>query len=141
MGVLEEKLRSIDHAALKGMRRGIEKESLRVLPNGALALTPHTAALGSALTHPHITTDFSESQLELITGVHASAEACLEELTHIHQAVYRAIYAELNARLQSEALRLGEPNYLNKDEAGGAALANDNNMDRAWDLWVRAAKS
>jgi ribulose-5-phosphate 4-epimerase/fuculose-1-phosphate aldolase len=59
----------------------------------------------------------------------------------VRQAVYRAIYAELNARLQSEALRLGEPNYLNKDEAKGAALANDNNMDRAWDLWVRAAKS
>ena len=43
--------------------------------DGALALTPHPAALGSALTHPHITTDFSESQLELITGVHAGVEA------------------------------------------------------------------
>ena len=56
---------------LRGIRRGIEKESLRALPDGALALTPHPAALGSALTHPHITTDYSESQLELITGVHA----------------------------------------------------------------------
>ena len=71
------------------MRRGIEKESLRALPDGTLALTPHPAALGSALTHPHITTDFSESQLELITGVHADVEACLEELTQIHQFVYR----------------------------------------------------
>jgi HCOMODA/2-hydroxy-3-carboxy-muconic semialdehyde decarboxylase len=59
----------------------------------------------------------------------------------IRQAVYRAIYAELNARLQSEALRLGEPNYLTREEAAGAALANDNNMDRAWDLWVRSVKS
>jgi ribulose-5-phosphate 4-epimerase/fuculose-1-phosphate aldolase len=59
----------------------------------------------------------------------------------VRQAVYRAIYAELNARLQSEALRLGEPNYLTKEEAAGAALANDNNMDRAWDLWVRAVKT
>lgn len=59
----------------------------------------------------------------------------------VRQAVYRAIYAELNARLQSEALRLGEPNYLNEDEAKGAALANDNNMDRAWDLWVRSVKA
>ena len=63
------------------MRRGIEKESLRARPDGTLATTPHPAALGSALTHPHITTDFSEAQLELITGVHASVEACLEELT------------------------------------------------------------
>jgi len=92
---LEEKLRALDAATLKGMRRGIEKESLRTRPDGALALTPHAAALGSALAHPHITTDFSESQLELITGVHPSAEACLEELTRIHQFVYRAIGDEL----------------------------------------------
>jgi ribulose-5-phosphate 4-epimerase/fuculose-1-phosphate aldolase len=58
----------------------------------------------------------------------------------VRQAVYRAIYAELNARLQSEALRLGAPNYLTREEAAGAALANDNNMERAWDLWVRAVR-
>lgn len=76
---------------LRGMRRGIEKESLRALPDGTLALTPHPAALGSALTHPHITTDYSESQLELITGVHADIDACLAELTEIHQYVYRVL--------------------------------------------------
>jgi glutamate--cysteine ligase len=80
---------------LRGMRRGIEKESLRVKPDGTLAQTLHPPALGAALTHPHITTDFSESQLELITGVHASVEACLEELTQIHQAVYRHIGDEV----------------------------------------------
>src|SRR5881396_3625360 len=80
---------------LRGMRRGIEKESLRVRPDGTLALTLHPPALGSALTHPHITTDFSEAQLELITGVHASVEGCLEELTQIHQAVYRHIGNEV----------------------------------------------
>ena len=63
--------------------------------DGSLALTPHPAALGSALTHPNITTDFSESQLELITGVHADADGCLEELTEIHQFVVRAIGDEL----------------------------------------------
>ena len=95
MGVLEEKLRTIDPAVLKGMRRGIEKESLRTQPDGALAQTPHSVALGSALAHSHITTDFSESQLELITGVHPSVEACLEELTRLHQFVFRAIGEEL----------------------------------------------
>jgi glutamate--cysteine ligase len=93
--MLQERLRALPRATLAGMLRGIEKESLRSRPDGELALTPHSAALGAALTHPHITTDFSESQLELITGVHTSAEACLEELTHIHQAVYRAIGDEL----------------------------------------------
>jgi glutamate--cysteine ligase len=93
--MLQERLRALPRATLAGMLRGIEKESLRSRPDGELALTPHPAALGSALTHPHITTDFSESQLELITGVHPSAEACLEELTHIHQAVYGAVGDEL----------------------------------------------
>ena len=92
---IQERLRTLSGDALRGMRRGIEKESLRVRPDGSLAQTLHPQALGSALTHPHITTDFSESQLELITGVHASVEACLEELTHIHQVVYRAIGEEI----------------------------------------------
>jgi len=66
-----------------------------VRPDGSLALTPHPARLGSALTHPHITTDFSESQLELITGVHPDADACLQELAEIHEGVIRAIGEEL----------------------------------------------
>jgi glutamate--cysteine ligase len=78
-----------------GLRRGIEKESLRVRPDGTLATTPHPSALGAALTHPHITTDFSESQLELITGVHTSVEACVDELKRIHQFVYRHIGDEV----------------------------------------------
>jgi len=80
---------------LRGMRRGIEKESLRVRPDGTLAQTLHSPALGAALTHPHITTDFSESQLELITGPRPSVEACLEELQQIHQVVYRHLGEEV----------------------------------------------
>jgi glutamate--cysteine ligase len=91
----QERLRALPQHALKGMRRGIEKESLRVLAGGTLALTPHPAALGSALTNPHITTDFSESQLELITGVHGDVAGCLAEMTQIHQFVLRAIGDEL----------------------------------------------
>jgi glutamate--cysteine ligase len=95
MSKLQEALSTLAPARLQGIRRGIEKESLRATADGALALTPHPAALGSALTHPHITTDYSESQIELITGVHASVEQCLEELTNIHQFVYRALDDEL----------------------------------------------
>jgi glutamate--cysteine ligase len=51
--------------------------------------------MGSALTHSRITTDFSESQLELITGPHERVDACLEELTEIHKVVYRSIGEEL----------------------------------------------
>ena len=92
---IQERLRSLPAGALGNLRRGIEKESLRVRPDGSLALTPHPVGLGSALTHPHITTDFSESQLELITGVHADADHCIEELTEIHQVVVRSIGEEL----------------------------------------------
>jgi glutamate--cysteine ligase len=91
MNPIPQRLASLTPERLRGMRRGVEKESLRVNPGNGLALTPHPATLGSALTHPHITTDYSESQLELITGVHPDVQACERELTEIHQFVYRAL--------------------------------------------------
>ena len=80
---------------LAALHRGIEKESLRVTPTGALAKTRHPSELGSALTHPHITMDFSEAQLELITGVHPSADAALAELADVHRFVYANVDEEL----------------------------------------------
>ena len=56
----------------------------------------------------------------------------------LRQAVYRAVYAEVNARQQSEALRLGAPIYLTPGEATESAKANDGQQDRAWNLWKRA---
>ena len=91
MTTMRERLNALPLARLRAIRRGIEKESLRALPSGGLALTPHPSALGSALTHPKITTDFSESQLELITGAFVGVDDCLAELTEIHQATYHAI--------------------------------------------------
>jgi glutamate--cysteine ligase len=88
---VENRLNALAPDMLAALVRGIEKESLRVRPDGSLATSPHPRALGSALTHTHITTDFSESQVELITGAHPSAGACLDELTRIHQFVYRNI--------------------------------------------------
>ncbi|NPC56298.1 glutamate--cysteine ligase [Caenimonas soli] len=95
MSNLQARLAAIPPDRLKGIRRGIEKESLRTTTEGGLAMTPHPQALGSALTHPHITTDYSEAQLELITGVHASPETCLEELMQVHQFTYRALADEM----------------------------------------------
>jgi glutamate--cysteine ligase len=95
MSKLQPRLEALSPQRLKGIRRGIEKESLRATPEGGLALTPHPQALGSALTHPHITTDYSEAQLELITGVHETPESCLEELLHVHQFTYRALADEM----------------------------------------------
>lgn len=88
------RLRALSPERLAGMRRGVEKESLRANADGMLALTPHPATLGSALTHPCITTDFSESQLELITAAHVAPADCARELLEIHQFVARAIGQE-----------------------------------------------
>ncbi len=53
--------------AFSQSRVGLEKETLRVSHEGKLAQTPHPVSLGSPLTHPHITTDFSEAMLEIVT--------------------------------------------------------------------------
>ena len=95
MSSLDERLRTLPKERLLGLRRGIEKESLRAQGTGHLALTPHPEALGSALANPNITTDFSESQVEIVTGVHGGVDACLEELTQLHEFVCRAIGDEM----------------------------------------------
>ncbi len=95
MTTLDKRLAALPASLLARIRRGVEKESLRATQEGWLAATPHPVALGSALTHPHITTDFSEAQLELITGVHERIEDCIDELREVHQVVYRNIGDEL----------------------------------------------
>lgn len=91
---INERLRDLPRRTLQGIRRGVEKESLRVDPHGKLVATPHPAALGSALTHPRITTDFCESQVELVTGPHSTVDSCVSELRHLHQYVLREIGEE-----------------------------------------------
>ena len=59
----------------------------------------------------------------------------------LKQVVFRSIYAEVNARLQSEALRLGTITYLNDAEAANAARTNDSVIDRPWGLWKARVKS
>lgn len=72
---------------LQGMQRGIEKESLRMQANGYLAQTPHPQALGSALMHPYITTDYSEALMELITPPLAHPQQALNFLRDLHVMV------------------------------------------------------
>ena len=59
----------------------------------------------------------------------------------LEQAVYRAVYAEVNAKLQLQAMALGEVKYLNANEAAKAATANDTQLARAWDLWARSVSA
>lgn len=59
--------------------------------------------------------------------------------TSLPQVVFRAYYAEMNARLQSEAIKLGEVTYLTPEEAAAAAKTNDALVMRPWELWKRKA--
>lgn len=70
---------------LTHIKRGIEKEALRVTTDGLLAQNPHPYNLGSALTHPHITTDYSESLLEFITPAVESIDDTLDFLQQLHR--------------------------------------------------------
>lgn len=81
-------------AGLADITRGLEKESLRVGTAGTLSLTPHPTGLGSALTHPHITTDYSEALLEFITDPSKSIDNLIETLNNLHRFTYRQIGEE-----------------------------------------------
>ena len=97
--VFEKRLAAVinsgERAALQAGRRGVEKESLRVTPAGRIATTPHPMALGSALTNDHITTDYSEALIELVTPTFTTNWELLQYLCDLHQFVYRHIEDEL----------------------------------------------
>ena len=95
----EKRLASLVNAREPGVLqhglKGVEKESLRVRQDGQIAHTPHPAVLGSALTHEHITTDFSESLIELVTPAFQHSWELLQYLTDLHQFVYSHLGDEL----------------------------------------------
>lgn len=80
---------------LCGGLKGLEKESLRLSQNGFIAQTQHPYALGSALTHPAITTDYSEALIELITPPFADVKDTLNYLKQVHQFVYAHLDGEI----------------------------------------------
>src|SRR5579862_944361 len=80
---------------LQGGAKGVEKESLRVSTDGKLARTPHPRSLGSALTNEHITTDYSEALIELVTPPFTHSWELLQYLLDLHQFVYRHLGDEL----------------------------------------------
>ncbi|PIF90200.1 glutamate-cysteine ligase [Acidovorax sp. 62] len=127
MSKLQDRLSAFTPDALRGIRRGVEKEGLRVQPTGGLALTPHPKALGSALTHPLITTDYSESQLELITGAHRGVQQCLDELTEVHQFVHHTLKDSGGELLWASSMPCGLPT----DETIPLARYGGSNVGRA----------
>jgi glutamate--cysteine ligase len=89
-------LRDGGRAALvrRGLR-GVEKESLRVREDGTLSRLPHPAALGAALTHPYITTDYSEALPEIVTPPQRTQWETLQFLCDLHAFIQRRLDGEL----------------------------------------------
>ncbi len=82
------------HLLIGGLK-GIEKESLRISHQGMISQSPHPQVLGAALTHPHITTDYSEALLEFITPPFADITKTLDFMHTIHQYVYNNLGDEM----------------------------------------------
>ncbi len=80
---------------LTQLNRGIERETLRTSALGVISQKPHPKALGATLTHPYITTDYSEALLEFITPVFQSAHETLAHLLVAHRFTYENLDGEL----------------------------------------------
>ena len=73
------------YTILEGIQRGLERETLRIVPQSLLAQTPFPNNVGAALTHPWITTDFAEQMLEFITPVNTNIDYMLTFLRDLHR--------------------------------------------------------
>lgn len=93
----DKRLRAFSDAGalLQGGLRGVEKECMRVTPEGYIATSAHPPALGSALTSRYITTDYSEALIEFITPPETATSATIGFLEDLHQFTYGAIGEEL----------------------------------------------
>ena len=108
---------------LKNGLKGIEKESLRLSDQGYIAQSEHPKQLGAALTHPHITTDYSEALLEFITPPFADINQTLDFMHTIHQYVYDNLE---NERLLATSMPCG----INGDESIPIARYGDSNIGK-----------
>lgn len=120
--------------AVVGIKRGLERETLRINADGSLALTPHDTALGAALTHPWITTDFSESLLEFITPVSDSIETTLAQLTDIHHFALSRLNGE---RLWASSM----PCYISSQHQIPLAQYGSSNVGKMKTLYRQGLKN
>ncbi len=149
-------------STLIGIRHGVERETLRINPDGGLAQTSHQTALGSALTHEYITTDFSESLLEFISPPEESIDTTIAQLTDVHkyvvshigeerlwpmsmpcfiqnqEAIPIADYGPSNVGKMKTLYRVGLKNrYGSMMQAISGVHFNFSLPDDFWQLWLR----
>jgi len=120
--------------ALKGIQRGLERETLRVNADGTLATTGHPHALGSALTHKWITTDFAEALLEFITPVDGDIQHMLTIMRDIHRFTAREIGDE-------RMWPLSMPCYIENGQEIELAQYGSSNIGRLKKLYREGLKN
>lgn len=108
---------------------GVPVFEIRTVGGPATDMLIRNAELGRALA-----ATLGRHAVALMRG-HGSVAAA-QSVRHV---VFRAIYTEVNARMESEALRLGSPTFLNPEEAAAATKTNDALVDRPWALWRQRA--
>lgn len=123
---LESRLDLLTESAkreLSNISRGIEKEGLRVDSSHFISQTNHPKPLGHALTHPQITTDYSEALMELITPVSKSVDALIGDLSDVH--------AYVQSNLGDEVLWAGSmPCRIEGNESIRIAEYGDSNLGK-----------
>jgi ribulose-5-phosphate 4-epimerase/fuculose-1-phosphate aldolase len=118
------RLRPIFHMA-GFLGAGVPVFEIRCVAGDASDLLIRNCELGAALAK-----DLGAGSVVLMRGHGSTAVGA-----SIQQAVYRAVYTEVNARLQSEAMRLDEVEFLTEGEAASAAATNQGQLPRAWNFW------
>jgi ribulose-5-phosphate 4-epimerase/fuculose-1-phosphate aldolase len=117
-------LRAIFHMG-SFLRTGTPIFEIRSVVGQASDMLIRDAKLGEGLAR-----SLGASNVVLMRGHGSTAVG-----TTLRQAVFRAVYTEINARLQAEAIRLGPVTYLSEEEAASASANNDKHINRAWNLW------
>ncbi|MCW8995955.1 MAG: glutamate--cysteine ligase [Psychromonas sp.] len=108
--------------SLTGFGRGIEREALRVDPDGKLSQKSHPDAFGSALCHQSITTDFAESLLEFITPVAKDVKQLFAYLNDIHH------YAAKNLEDDETLWPISMPCFVENEQAVELAQYGSSNV-------------
>ncbi|MBD2816533.1 glutamate--cysteine ligase [Xenorhabdus sp. Flor] len=119
---------------LDGICRGIERETLRVTPDGHLAMTKHPEPLGASLTHKWITTDFAESLLEFITPVDSDIKRTLDFLKDLHRYTAKNLINE-------KTWPLSMPCFIDKEEDITLAQYGKSNIGRFKTLYREGLKN
>ena len=121
-------LRPMNHIA-GFLADGVPVFEIRDTAGPATDMLIRSAALGHALA-----ASLGPHPVALMRG-HGSVAAA-QSVRHV---VFRAVYTEVNARMEAEAMKLGTPEFLNPEEAAAAMKTNDGLVDRPWALWKQRA--